>query len=119
MHGGGCHDQADAEWIEIRKPLGGHNDTPFGQPTPGQPIGRPRVGPSQGIFGVFSYYHLVMLFLNMVCLIVAAALTILVIFTDAFIRTVFQRAIQGVQKHTAIPHESMPSGQPSPGQPEG
>jgi hypothetical protein len=32
-----------------------------------QPIGHP-----QGVFGVFSYYKLVMLFINMVCLTVAS-----------------------------------------------
>jgi hypothetical protein len=36
-------------WIVIRGQLGGHNDTPFGRPTPG---------------GFFSYYQLVILFLN-------------------------------------------------------
>jgi hypothetical protein len=41
---------------EIRGPLRGHNDAPFGQPTPGQPIGRLGVGHAQGVFGVFSYY---------------------------------------------------------------
>jgi hypothetical protein len=40
-------DEADAEWIVISRPLRGHNDTPFGWPTPGHP---------QGVFGVFSYY---------------------------------------------------------------
>jgi hypothetical protein len=45
---------------------------PFGRPTPGRPIGRPGVGQPQGVFGVFSYYLLlVMLFFNMVCLTVA------------------------------------------------
>jgi hypothetical protein len=53
---GGCHDQADAEWMEIRRLLRGHNDTPFGQPTPGRPIGRPGVGHPQGVFSVISYY---------------------------------------------------------------
>jgi hypothetical protein len=52
----GCHDQADAEWIVIRGPVRGHDDTPFGQPTPGQPIGHAEVGPIQGVFGVLSYY---------------------------------------------------------------
>jgi hypothetical protein len=65
---GGCHDSVDAEWIVIRRPLRGHNDTPFGRPTPGRPIGHP-----QGVFGVFSYYSLVMLFLIVVCLTVAPA----------------------------------------------
>ena len=47
---GGYHDEADAEWIVIRRPLRGHNDTPFGRLTPGRPIGRPGVG-------VLSYYY--------------------------------------------------------------
>jgi hypothetical protein len=33
------HDQADANWIVIRGPLRGHNDTPCGRPTPGRPVG--------------------------------------------------------------------------------
>jgi hypothetical protein len=33
--GGEFHDQADAKWIVIRGQLRGHNDMPFGQPTPG------------------------------------------------------------------------------------
>jgi hypothetical protein len=45
---GEFHDQADAKWIVIRGQLRGHNDMPFGWPTPG---GRP-----QGVFGGFSYY---------------------------------------------------------------
>jgi hypothetical protein len=32
---GGCHDEADAEWIVIRGPLRGHNNMPFGRLTPG------------------------------------------------------------------------------------
>jgi hypothetical protein len=32
------HDQADAEWIVIRTQLRGHNDTPFGRPTPSRPV---------------------------------------------------------------------------------
>jgi hypothetical protein len=39
------HDQADAERIVIRRPLRGHNNTPFGRPTPGRPIGHPYRGP--------------------------------------------------------------------------
>jgi hypothetical protein len=68
---GGCHDEADAKWIIIRGPSMGHSNTPFGRPTPGRHIGRPGVGNLQDVFGVFSYYLLVMLFLNMVCLTVA------------------------------------------------
>jgi hypothetical protein len=50
------HDKADAEWIVIRRPLRGHNDTPFGRPIPGRLISRLGVGHPQGVFGVFSYY---------------------------------------------------------------
>jgi hypothetical protein len=46
----------------------GHNDTPFGRPTQGKPIGRPGVGHPQSVFYVFSYYQSAMLFLKMVCL---------------------------------------------------
>jgi hypothetical protein len=53
---GGCLDQADAEWMVIRRPLCGHNDTPFGWPTADRPIGRPGVGHPKGVFGVSSYY---------------------------------------------------------------
>jgi hypothetical protein len=42
---GEFHDQADAIWRVFRKALRGHNDTPCGRPNP-----------SQGVFGVFSYY---------------------------------------------------------------
>jgi hypothetical protein len=62
---GEFHDEADAEWIVIRGLLRGHNDTPFGRPTRGWPIGCLGVGHPQGVFGVFSYYWLVMLFLMM------------------------------------------------------
>jgi hypothetical protein len=48
---GKFHDQGDAKWIVIRGQLRGHNDTPFGRPTLGWPIGRP-----QGVFGGISYY---------------------------------------------------------------
>jgi hypothetical protein len=58
----GWHDQADAGWIVIRGLLRGHNDAPFGWPVPGRPIGPPGVGHLKGVFGVFSYYYLVMLF---------------------------------------------------------
>jgi hypothetical protein len=47
----------------------GHNDTPFGQPIPGRPVNRTGVGHSQGLFGVFSYYQLVISFFNIVPLI--------------------------------------------------
>jgi hypothetical protein len=36
---GGFHDQGDAKWIVIKVQLWGHNDTLFGRPTPGRPIG--------------------------------------------------------------------------------
>jgi hypothetical protein len=42
--------------------VSGHNDTPFGRPTPGRPIGRPGVGRPSGVVGVFSYYLLLILF---------------------------------------------------------
>jgi hypothetical protein len=53
----------------------GHNDSPFGRPAPGGPIGRPGVRRPQGEFVVFSDNLLVMLFPNIVCLTVAPALT--------------------------------------------
>jgi hypothetical protein len=51
---GEFHDQGDAKWIVIRGHLRGHNDTPFGQPTPGQPIGCPGAGRLQRVFGGLS-----------------------------------------------------------------
>jgi hypothetical protein len=49
--------KADAGWMVIRGgALWGLNDTPCGRPTPGRPIGRPRVGLPQVVFGVFSCY---------------------------------------------------------------
>jgi hypothetical protein len=62
FNGGSFHDQADDERIVIRGPFRGHNDTPFGRPIPGRLVGRPGVGHPQGVFGVFSYYLLVMFF---------------------------------------------------------
>jgi hypothetical protein len=56
-----------------RGPLRGHNNTPFGRPTPGRPVGRLGVGHPQGVFGSFDFYQLVMLILNMVCLTVTLA----------------------------------------------
>jgi hypothetical protein len=35
---GELHDQGDAKWIVIRRPLRGHNDTSLGQPTPGRTL---------------------------------------------------------------------------------
>jgi hypothetical protein len=35
---GEFQDQGDAKWIVIRGPSRGHNDTPFGRPTPFRPI---------------------------------------------------------------------------------
>jgi hypothetical protein len=53
---GKFHDQGDAKWIVIRGRLRGHNDTPFGRPAPGWPIGPLVVGRPQGVFGGLSYY---------------------------------------------------------------
>jgi hypothetical protein len=50
---GKLHDQVDAEWIVIRGQLRDHNNTPFGWPTPGWPIGRPGVGHPQGVYLMF------------------------------------------------------------------
>jgi hypothetical protein len=50
---GEFHDQADAEWMVIRGPLRGHNDTPCGRPAPDRPIGRAGVGRPLGEYGVF------------------------------------------------------------------
>jgi hypothetical protein len=55
-HLGEFHDRGDPEWIVIRGQLRGHNDTPFGRPTPGQPIGRPGVSRPLGVFGGLNYY---------------------------------------------------------------
>jgi hypothetical protein len=43
-HTGKFHDQRDAKWIVIKGELRGHNDTPFGRPTPSRHISRPGVG---------------------------------------------------------------------------
>jgi hypothetical protein len=59
----------DAERIVIRGQLSGHNDTPFGRPTPSRPIGHLGIGHPQGIFGGLSYYLLVIFFFNIVPLI--------------------------------------------------
>jgi hypothetical protein len=70
-HRCGAHDQADAEWIVIRRPLWDHNDTPFGRPVPGRPSRAGRgLAALRAYFVCFSYYLLVMLFIDMVCLIV-------------------------------------------------
>jgi hypothetical protein len=53
---GEFHDQGDAKWIVFRRSLWGNNNTPFGQRTPGRPIGRRGVGRPSDVFGGFSYY---------------------------------------------------------------
>jgi hypothetical protein len=63
------HDQGDAKWIVIRRQLRGHNDTPFGGPIPGQPIGCPGVGRPKGVIDVFHYYQLSIFFFYLVPLI--------------------------------------------------
>jgi hypothetical protein len=50
-----------------------YNDMRFGWPTPSRAIGRLGVSRPWGVFGVFSYYQLVSLFLNTVSLTVALA----------------------------------------------
>jgi hypothetical protein len=49
---GDFHHQADAEWIVIRRPLRGHDDTPYGRPTAGRPID---LLATVGVFGVFDF----------------------------------------------------------------
>jgi hypothetical protein len=56
MRPGELHDQVDDKWIVIRGQLRGHNDKPFGRPTPGRPIGGLVVGRPLGVIGFFSYY---------------------------------------------------------------
>ena len=46
---GRFHDQEDAKWIVIRGQLRGHNNMPFGWPTPGWPIIRLGIGHPQGL----------------------------------------------------------------------
>jgi hypothetical protein len=36
---GEFHDQGDTKWIVMRGQLRGHNDMPFGPPTPDRPAG--------------------------------------------------------------------------------
>jgi hypothetical protein len=55
---GEFQDQVDAEWIVIRGQLRGHNDKPFGRPTPGRPIGRP------GALAALRAYLLVLVTIN-------------------------------------------------------
>jgi hypothetical protein len=67
---GKFHDQGEAIWIVIRGQLRGHNHTPFGRPTPGQPPALWAANPRpQGVFSDLSYYQLVILFFNIVPLI--------------------------------------------------
>jgi hypothetical protein len=47
--GGEFNEQEDAKWRVIRGQLRGLNNTPFGRPTPGRPIGRPGVGHPQSL----------------------------------------------------------------------
>jgi hypothetical protein len=66
---GECHDQGDAKWIVIRRPLRSHNNAPCEWPTPILPIGRLGVVRSQIVFGGFSYYQLIILISDIVPLI--------------------------------------------------
>jgi hypothetical protein len=96
----------------IRGPLRGHNDTPFGWPTPGRPIHFPEVGHPQGVFGIFSYYQLVVLFLNIVCLTVAMA------YLFRPIICVMQRGGHGLPKISpgpALPFYALRTGNPRNG----
>jgi hypothetical protein len=67
--------QGDAKRIVIRMQLRGHNDTPFGRPTPDRPIGPPVVGCPQGVYGSLSYYQSVIFFSNIVPLIMEFTLS--------------------------------------------
>jgi hypothetical protein len=49
---GEFHDQGAAKWIVIRRPLWGHNNTPFGRPTPGRPL----PGLSRGLAALRAYW---------------------------------------------------------------
>jgi hypothetical protein len=49
-------------------------------PTPGWRIGCLGVGHPQGVFGIFSYYELVTLFFNMVCLTMSLAFSSAIVF---------------------------------------
>jgi hypothetical protein len=69
MTAGEFHDLGDAKWIVIRGKLRGHNNTPFGRPTPSRSIGHQGVGHPDGVFGSLSYYYLVIFFFNIVTLI--------------------------------------------------
>jgi hypothetical protein len=93
----------DAEWIVIRKPLWGHNNTPFGRPSPGRPIGRPGVGHPQGVFCIFGYYQLDMLFLNMVCLIVALAISVWLLTVNLSFRPESKARIEARNKSRETP----------------
>jgi hypothetical protein len=42
----------DRDWIVIRGQLRGHNDMPYGRPTPGRHVGRPGLGRLLGEFVV-------------------------------------------------------------------
>jgi hypothetical protein len=53
VHAGSCLNQAATEWIVIRGPLKGHNNTRFGKPIPGRPTGRLGVGHPEGVLGFF------------------------------------------------------------------
>jgi hypothetical protein len=59
----------DARWIVIRGQLRGHNDTPFGRPTPAGLSAAREVGRPLGVFGGLGYYRLLIFFCIIVPLI--------------------------------------------------
>jgi hypothetical protein len=78
-----------------------------GRPTLGWPVGRPSVGRPSGVFGVFHYYQLVRLFVNIVRLIVEFIKAkrlgdfISVVLNDSFIEMRFDLGTKGVQRRVS------------------
>jgi hypothetical protein len=50
------HDKRGAKWIVITGQFRGHNDMPFGRPTPGRLVGRPGLAALQAYLVFFKYY---------------------------------------------------------------
>jgi hypothetical protein len=68
---------------------------PCGRPTLGRPVGRLGVVHPYGVFGVSSYYQLIMLFLNMVFLAVVLVKYLRSVQLTIFNRIVFHGVSRG------------------------